>query len=114
MNESVKKNSNDFERNAFSADGFYILTDFMSCVDWEHRRKMQRRTIPLKCPQCGEHLTYLNVPRTSFSIKDTKPNYDVIKNQYNCPFCNYGIAGFEELALQRLKEGYKNAYDIKK
>lgn len=52
-------------------------------------------------------LTYLNVPRTMFTVTDGKPSYDTIKTQYECPFCGEGIAGDEKLAAVRLKEGWK-------
>jgi ssDNA-binding Zn-finger/Zn-ribbon topoisomerase 1 len=59
----------------------------------------------LKCPNCGETLTYLNVPRTMFTVEDGKPDYHIMKNTFNCPFCDYGIAGDEELAKTRLETG---------
>lgn len=68
--------------------------------------KMTEETPKLKCPQCKARLSYLAV-RSMFYVgrQDGLPHYTNNQNDFRCPFCNGGIAGSEELAIERLKTG---------
>lgn len=59
----------------------------------------------LKCPHCKARLPYLIV-RSMFFIgrQDGQPHYQY-GSDFKCPFCDYGIAYGEALAIDRLKTG---------